>query len=362
LYHYREIRVVENNAIGRFPVVDLAIPDADAVARALDAACRDLGFCFVVGHGVAPEIIGRAYARSLAFFDLPLAEKLAVARPAEAVSRGYNRLADQSHAATFDADGSSRPDAAPDLQESFAIGRIASPILPPSIPAETAALAYAPNLWPRRAFDFEAALTDYYAAMERLSTRLMALFARALHLPSGFFDDTLDRHASILRMVHYPEQATPPRAEQWRAGPHTDFGTLTILRTDDAPGGLQVRDATGTWLDALAPPGAFVINIGDLMRRWTNNRWVSSIHRVVNPQREHAPGSRRLSLVFFHEPNPDAIIRCLPGCADKGNPALYPEIVAATHRRMKVAALRAKAPASTAEIPSKMRDQAVNGF
>lgn len=337
--------MVGTRGSGRFPFIDLSAGDEAAAARALDVAGRDLGFFFASGHGVARETVERAYEEALSFFDLPMAAKLAVSRPSDSVSRGYNRLADQSHAATFEADGTPQSGMPPDLQESFAIGQRRVPALPSSVSAETAALAYAPNLWPAGQDRLENTLAAYYDAMALLSERLMSLFALALGLPRDFFVPMLDRHASILRLVYYPEQHVPPRPGQWRAGPHTDFGTLTILRMDDAPGGLQVRDAEGNWLDVAAPPDAFVVNIGDLMQRWTNNRWISSIHRVVNPPREKSTDSRRLSLVFFHEPNPDAVIRCLPTCGDERNET-FPEIVASEHRRRKVAALRGIAPAA----------------
>jgi isopenicillin N synthase-like dioxygenase len=285
----------------------------------------------------------------LAFFDLPIATKLAVARPASAVSRGYNCLADQNHAATFATEPGVRR-VPPDLQESFAIGPVIAPLLPASIPSSMAAIAYAPNLWPLEPQGLYNAFIAYYAAMERLSARLMSLFAFTLDLPLDFFSPSFDRHASILRAVHYPAPACPPLPGQLRAGPHTDFGILTILRIDDAPGGLQVRDHDGGWCDVIAPPDSFVVNIGDLMRHWTNGRWRSSVHRVVNPPTENAGYSRRLSLVFFHEPNPDALIRRLPSCIGEHGEA-FPDVIAATYRQNKVAELRGIPP--TTNIPSE---------
>lgn len=340
--------------VGRFPVVDLARRDASALARAIDLACRDLGFFFVSGHGVADEVTVRAYTSALAFFDLSIATKLAIARPSGAVSRGYNRLADQSHAATFATEPSAHS-APPDLQESFAIGPVAAPLLPGSVPSSMAAITYAPNLWPPEPHGLRDAFVAYYAAMERLSARLMSLFALALDLHPAFFDPSFDRHGSILRAVHYPTPKTPPLPGQLRAGPHTDFGILTILRIDEAVGGLQVRDDDGGWRDIVAPPHSFVVNIGDLMRHWTNGRWRSSIHRVVNPPTESDGGSRRLSLAFFHEPNPDALIRCLPSCVGERGGA-FPNVIAAAYRQNKVAELRGISPTA------KISDEGPHGF
>ena len=312
------------------PVIDLST-DSTVLAHCIDAACSDLGFFVLSGHGVAETVIDRTYQAALAFFDLPLEEKLAVARPAPDVSRGYNCVADQSHAATF----GEAP--VPDLQESFGLGPLDQR---PRPVAAQAAAAFAPNLWPSRPIEFRQATEQYYRLMQQLALRLMSLFARTLKLPTDHFDRYFDHHASILRLVHYPSQPVAPAAGQLRAGPHTDFGTLTILRIDDAAGGLQVRDRSGTWIDIEAQPGCFIVNIGDLMQRWTGDRWISSIHRVINPPRDQAAVSRRLSLVFFHEPDPDALVRPLP---IEGRRSSYPDIVAAEHRLSRVRALRGAA-------------------
>jgi isopenicillin N synthase-like dioxygenase len=310
------------------PIVDLSNSDRAALLRSVDAACSDLGFFMLSGHGVADAVIDRTYQAGLAFFDQPLEQKLAVARPAADVSRGYNRLADQSHAATF----GEKPVA--DLQESFGLGPLDGRM---QAKAAEAATAFAPNLWPRQPAEFRPVMELYYREMERLALALMSLFAQTLKLPPDFFERYFVQHASILRLVHYPAQPTPPAPGQLRAGPHTDFGTLTILRIDDAAGGLQVRDRSGNWIDIKARSGSLIVNIGDLMQRWTGDRWTSSIHRVVNPPRERADGSRRQSLVFFHEPDPDALVRSLP---IDGRRSDYLDIVAAAHRLSRVRALR----------------------
>jgi isopenicillin N synthase-like dioxygenase len=311
------------------PPIDLSLPET-AAAAAIDATCKDLGFFVITGHGVSQLVSDAAYRQALAFFDLPVSTKMTVARPGAGISRGYNRMADQNHAASFGEIG------APDLQESFAIGPSRKSPQPTGVLAGFAPEAYATNLIPLQPAGFGPALSAYYVAMERLADRLLALSAVALGAERDFFIRRGDRHASILRMVHYPAQTTAPLQGQLRAGAHTDFGTLTILKTDDAPGGLQVRDCDDSWLDVAVPPGSYVINIGDLMRRWSNDRWTSSVHRVVNPPAAAGPQGRRLSMVFFHEPNPDATVAPLRGDA----PARYPDVLAWEHRRTKLAALR----------------------
>jgi isopenicillin N synthase-like dioxygenase len=126
-----------------------------------------------------------------------------------------------------------------------------------------------------------------------------------------------------LRIVCYPEQTTPPEPGQLRSGAHTDYGSLTILMSDKAAGGLQAQHRDGYWVDVTPEPGAYVINIGDIMQIWTNDRWVSTMHRVVNPPAAVADTARRHSVVFFHQPNYDAVIDTLPSCFGPKRPKKY---------------------------------------
>jgi isopenicillin N synthase-like dioxygenase len=157
----------------------------------------------------------------------------------------------------------------------------------------------------------------------------MHLFALALDLPENFFDDKIDHPNAIVRLINYPptQQAQPG---QMGAGEHTDYGTLTILWSQN-PRGLQVRNRSGAWLDVEASPETFIINIGDLMMNWTNDRWISNLHRVM----PRVNMGRRQSIAFFHNPNPDALIECIPGCCDEMHPAKYAPILAYDHLRMK---------------------------
>jgi isopenicillin N synthase-like dioxygenase len=136
-----------------------------------------------------------------------------------------------------------------------------------------------------------------------------------------------------LRVRNYPAPQTAPEPGQLRAGAHSDYGSLTILKTEDRPGGLQVCNAAADWVDVPVVDGAFIVNIGDLMARWTNDRWVSTLHRVVNPPPSRAAESRRQSLVFFHNPNYDALIECLPTCRDPAHPPRYEATTSGEHLR-----------------------------
>jgi isopenicillin N synthase-like dioxygenase len=176
---------------------------------------------------------------------------------------------------------------------------------------------------------------QYYSQMGELARDLLRLSALAIKLPERFFDDKVAHHIGRLTMRLYPEQKVSPLPGQLRAGAHTDYGTVTILRPGDSIGGLQVADRQGGWHDVPAIPNSFVINQGDLMARWTNDRWISTLHRVVNPPSEALGGNRRLSIVFFHHPNYDALIECLPTCKAPNETAKYPAITVAEYYALK---------------------------
>lgn len=311
------------------PVIDIrpyrkgSDPDKQAVAQAVDRACRDIGFLVITGHGVDAELIAQTRDVSRRFFDLPLAEKLRVARPAKDVTRGYIGIDEESLARSRD------PEAyGSDLNESLMIGPVVAPPADYAL-APAAGKHFAPNLWPEQPVELRAVWTAYYQAMGDLAQTLMRIFALALQLPEHHFDPFLTHHISRLRVRNYPAQHLPPQPGQIRAGAHSDYGSLTILATEDKPGGLQVCNAEGQWRDVPIVPDCFIINIGDLMARWTNDRWVSTLHRVVNPPVGIGTESRRQSLVFFHNPNYDAPIQSLV----PHEPAKYPPTTSGDHLR-----------------------------
>jgi isopenicillin N synthase-like dioxygenase len=329
------------------PVIDIApflqgdAADKAAVAAQVGRACRDIGFLVIQGHGVSPRLSERMHAVSREFFDLPLAEKARIARPANDVARGYIALDEESLARSRDpkAYGS-------DLNESLMIG----PVDPP--PAEyanapAAGRHFAPNLWPQRPAALRETWTAYYRTMGSLAATLMRIFALALELPEGFFDASIDKHISRLRVRNYPAQSVAPAPGQIRAGAHSDYGSLTILAAEDKPGGLQVCNAAGDWVDVPVVDDCLIVNIGDLLARWTNDTWVSTLHRVVNPPAGAGAEARRQSLVFFHNPNYDAVIESLvPGAVAK-----YPRTTSGEHLRRLFTATQ-NAPADAARDPS----------
>ncbi|NBB82510.1 MAG: isopenicillin N synthase family oxygenase [Alphaproteobacteria bacterium] len=329
------------------PVVDIG-PHLDgdeaarrAVGQAVDDACQALGFLVITGHRVSPELIDRMARVSRAWFDRPLDEKMRYKMPPDRY-RGYTPMESEGLAASLD------DVAPPDLKESFSIG----PVDVPDDAYHRGAAAgnfFAPNQWPDVPADFRAVWSAYYREMEALATVLMRAFALGLELPETWFDDKVDRHISNFSVIHYPEQATAPLPGQLRAGAHTDYGSLTILYKDSAPGGLQVQNPEGEWIDVPDIDGTFVVNIGDLMAEWTNDRWRSTLHRVVNPPPDAGGMADRLSMPFFHQPNYDAVVECLPSCCGPDNPARYGRTTSGEHVLMKIGKHRLQDAVATAE-------------
>ena len=295
------------------PVLDIAAfrgGDATAkqhLAAEVGRAINDIGFLVITGHGIDPDLIARVQAVSKVFFDLPISEKNAVLRPAPDVTRGYIPLEAES------VGRSQGLDVPCDLNESLMIGPVDVPPGDPYFHGPQADKHFYPNLWPTAPDELKPLYEAYFRSMGRLAEDLMALFALALGLPEDFFADKIDRHISRLRVRNYPAPLEAPKPGQLRAGAHCDYGSLTILRAEDKPGGLQVMNKAGRWVDVPIAPDSYIINIGELMARWTNGRWAANLHRVVNPPADQAVGSRRLSLVFFHNPNYDAPVSALPG-------------------------------------------------
>ena len=326
------------------PIVDLTPyrsgKDKIAVARAVDKACRETGFLIVAGHGVPGALVAETERVSHAFFDLPLEEKMKVGQPARDVLRGYIPVAVESLSRSMGVK------AAGDLNESLMIGE-PDPPAAPYYGRELAGHHFALNLWPERPAELRAVWTAYFREMERLATDIMRVFALALDVPESYFDDKIDRHISRIRVRCYPPVAADPgsAAGPSRAGAHTDYGSLTILKPEDKAAGLQVFGKDGNWTEVPNVQGCFVVNIGDLMARWTNDRWVSTLHRVVVPDSVEARGRRRLSVVFFHNPNYDALVECIPSCRDEGTPAKYDATAAGDYLKGKFIAAQASSAA-----------------
>lgn len=290
------------------------------VARALGEALENVGFATVVGHGIDESLLGSTYAAMREFFALPMAKKMRACPPEQAKTRGYLPPGIESVAATLNAD------APPDLCEALVFAGLARPPF---------ALAK-PNLWPEHPPQLRDLVQRYNTELGALGTQLVRLAALALDLDEHYLDRYFADPSMVLRFVNYPDQVVAPLPGQLRYGAHHDYGGLTILRQDDAPGGLEVCDSGGTWHSVPPSPGGFVINVGDLLSRWTNGRWRSTLHRVVNPGRELTGSTQRLSMVVFFSPNEMSEIACLPSCVTSANPARWAPVKAGEYILAKI--------------------------
>lgn len=321
------------------PVVDLtpcrhgSAADRRAVAAALAHACEHVGFATLVGHGVPPELSAAAFEDARDFYALPVEEKMRCVPPPGTMLRGYAPIATQKLAR------SRGEDTPPDLRENYGVGRPDLTGLEYASRPEVSPF-YQPNVWPQRPERFRTTYSAYFACLERLSADLMRLFALGLGLDEHWFDDKIDDHFDVLRPLHYPPQETTAEPGQLRGGAHTDFGTLTLVRPTRAAGGLEVQSLEGRWESVAFVDDAFVMNIGDLMQRWTNDRWRSTLHRVVNPPAGGGEATRRYSIAFFCHPNYDAVVECLPTCLAPGESPRHAPITAGEWMRGRIAAVR----------------------
>ncbi|RVT83206.1 isopenicillin N synthase family oxygenase [Rhodobacteraceae bacterium CCMM004] len=295
------------------------IPVLDHSDRALDPArfadrlgraCRETGFFLLTGHPVRQELVERTFAMGDALFALPEEDKAPLDIAQSPHNRGWVRKGAE---ALDDAAGTA------DRKEAFNIGLDLDEDDPRVVAGEP---FRGVNVWPK-IDGFRDTLTAYFDAVQRLGQDLLCAVATDMALGERYFAPHFDAPMSTLRLLSYPP-GTGAEGEIG-AGAHTDYGALTLLMTD-GEGGLQVRQRGGGWIDAPHVPGAFVVNIGDCLMRWTNGRYVSTPHRVLPPKR------RRRSIAFFLDPNPDAMVAALPGTG----PARWPAVTAADYLRSRL--------------------------
>jgi isopenicillin N synthase-like dioxygenase len=308
--------------------------DRAAVATALDAACRDSGFLLVTGHGVSAAVCDGALDAFGAFFDLPLDEKRRVVVADPSANRGYTEQGTERLAYSR---GEATP---PDLFEALNVGR--EDAVGPEYDRQRS--FYAPNQWPARPAGLRDTWLAYEAAVRNVADTLLRAMALALDLPDAWFVDQLERAILTTRAINYVRAAGAPDPEpgQVRMGAHTDYGVVTVLLADDVPGLQVFRD--GRWHDVAVPPGSFVCNLGDMLERWTNNRWTSTLHRVVPPPADAAGPVRRRAIARFVDCPPELVVECIPTCVAPGNPARYQPVTAGVWLREKVLGGRAGIP------------------
>ena len=270
-------------------------------------------------HGIDAALIAQVFAQSSRFFSQNSTDKSALSIKHTGNNRGYVAL------------GEERLDSAKpgDVKEAFNIGWD----LPSDHPEVVARKPFrGVNVWPDTESlpDFHTTMLAYFDACHQLGMQLHRALAHDLGVAENFFDDKLDQPLATLRLLHYPPRPDRFEPGQIGAGEHTDYGNITLLATDDS-GGLEVRTRDGQWMSPPNLPGALICNVGDCLMRWTNDMYVSTPHRVVNPV-----GRERYSVAFFLDPNPDAVVECLPSCMSSENPAKYPVTTGAAYLKERL--------------------------
>ncbi|MEU6070432.1 2-oxoglutarate and iron-dependent oxygenase domain-containing protein [Streptomyces sp. NPDC047082] len=291
------------------------------IARTVDRALQTAGFLLVTGHGVEPGLRAAVRESARRFFTLPVEAKQAY----EAKVGGRGWLGPGAEANAY-AEGTETP---PDMKESLTFATH-EPFEDPVVNAEW----YAPNVWPSEVPELRPLCERYLREMAALEKQLLSLLGHALGLEPDFFSRHMDHPTYGFNINWYPgtEVIGEPQPGQFRIGPHTDFGTVTILDRQAGKGGLQVHADEGGWQDAPCDPSAFTINIGDLMARWTGDRWRSGRHRVLPPPSD-APAEELMSLVYFGECTPGTLVESVP--APVGRVA-YPPVDSHVYLREKL--------------------------
>ncbi|MDX2376683.1 isopenicillin N synthase family oxygenase [Microbacterium sp. LRZ72] len=317
------------------PYVHDGSPEARAeVARQIDDACRTVGFIQITGHGIPDRITTGLTEAMDRFFALELDEKKAYRTPPK-INRGYSPPKSESLSLSLGVESATRMN---DFFEAFNVG--AGEADYPHVPALPQP-DYAENVWPAVA-GFEEQVQAYFGQAGRVARTMTRIFADALGLEPDFFDRYTDHSLDVMRMNNYALPAGTDiqlDGDLMGMGEHTDYGIVTILWADQVRG-LQVLGADGSWNDVSPADDALLINLGDVTARWTNERWMSTLHRV-KPPIVNGTIERRRSAAFFHDGNVDATISTLPSCVDAAHPDLYEPITIGEHIGAKLAGSRA---------------------
>ena len=303
------------------PVIDIgglssADPEArKAVGAKLREACLDKGFFYISNHGVPEDLVRDVFAEAAAFFALPAEQKAEVDKSKSKANRGYEPMQGQTL----------EPGAPPDLKEGYYIGPEHGPDDPRVI---AGTFNHGSNQWPSQRPNFRPVMERYRSVLFDLSATLMRGMALSLDLPENYFEGYHKDANGTVRLLHYPPQSPQGDPTQKGAGAHTDFGGLTVLRQGDV-GGLQVWDQkSDAWIHADPLPNTYVVNLGDMISRWTNDRYRSTVHRVVN-----ASGKERYSVPFFYTGNYAFNVECIPTCLAPGETPKYPPVTVEQHMR-----------------------------
>ncbi|KUI67642.1 hypothetical protein VM1G_02993 [Cytospora mali] len=331
-------RPSQNNTELNIPIIDIADyihqpgPDptlTTRIAQEIHQAARTPGFFQITGHNISPELRARLFNAMEAFFALPRETKTSLHRTLSPALRGYEGLGDQM-----------LEEGVLDQKEGFTIGaEWGDEGGGGEGEGQQARFLQGRNQWPaeEECPGFREVMGEYYEAMRGLSRAMFRLMALSLGLEEGWFDEFVGSKDSVgVCRVHKYPPVTPEMAGKMKTktrglGAHTDFGALTLLLQDDI-GGLEVfHRPTQTWHPVKPVKDAFVVNIGDMMERWTNEQYTSTLHRVISPVSDH----NRYSVAFFNEGRLDQIIECIPTCLKPGEKPKYEPVQVESHLRKR---------------------------
>lgn len=303
------------------PVIDLSSSDTPATVATLRSACEDVGFFYIENHGIPKNLLDSVLEQSRRLFALPTDEKIRLSDPK--MSRGYTAMEEET------LDPANQPNRG-DTKEGYYIGRD----VPESHKDYNPAKLKGPNVWPvpekcslseAGCDEFKRIMEAYFARASDVSFRLVQLIAQAIGLDRHHFDDNFTENFATIRLLHYAAEKSRPQEGVYACGAHSDYGMVTLLLTDDNPG-LQILTLDNRWIDVPPRPGAFIVNLGDMLERWTNGMFRSTVHRVLTS------GDReRYSIPFFYEPDFDTRVACLDVCESEDRPPRYKPTTAGQH-------------------------------
>mmetsp|Transcript_15232 Transcript_15232/g.23703 ORF Transcript_15232/g.23703 Transcript_15232/m.23703 type:complete len:326 (-) Transcript_15232:63-1040(-) len=304
------------------PTVRLDNPDQQRTIDALRSACIDVGFFYLEGHGISNDILDDVVQACKRIFHLPLSSKQALSD--KLMSRGYTAFGEETLDPAKQIKG--------DTKEGFYFAND----IPKSSPKYNPAKLSGPNVWPSPNLcpemtgsdcdAFRSSITTYYEKSSELGFRVVQMLALAIGLEDQhYFDDDFTDPMAAMRPLHYAAEKSNPEKGVFACGAHSDYGMVTLLLTDENPG-LQILTKQGEWIDVPPKPGAFVVNLGDMLERWTNGLFRSTVHRVLTSGQND-----RYSIPFFYEPNFDCKVECLPICCSPENPPKYSSTTSGEH-------------------------------
>ena len=301
------------------PVIRLDDPDKNKLAETLKFTCEDIGFFYLEGHGLDEELIDKVLQQTSLLFKMSISSKKALTD--SVMSRGYTAMGEE----TLDPESQSQGD----TKEGFYIGLEVGKEDPRYNPAKLCG----PNQWPspettpdmKDCQEFRTVMETYFGKMCQLGLRTVQMIALSLGLEKHFFDESFSQPMAALRLLHYSAIKSCPEEGVFGVGAHTDYGMLTLLLTDENKG-LQVFTKQNEWVDVPPRKGAFIVNLGDMLERWSNGKFRSTKHRVLT-----TGDAERISVPFFYEPNFDTVVKCLETCCSETNPPKHPATTSGQH-------------------------------